>query len=228
MLAQIASFWPILIIINFLSVPLFIVLVRTSSRMLIAVYLLILIGVEALAALFGVWAFGGAFGPGLILFCSAALGFPMAALVWLAGRRFLKSIFAQDEGRKKIYTYGGLFIIGLQLVPMLGQTAIKSGCFALSRSRARPIIEALEVYKNEKGMYPEHLDELVPPHLPELPQPACTQIAGSVDLERNHFSLRECRLAQRLFKQLNYYAVVPMAILGPEGVYPLRAGSWRE
>jgi hypothetical protein len=189
---QIQYLWPILILMNFLSVPVFILLVRNSPKALIAVFLLLMIGLEIIAAFFGVWAFGGAFGPGLILFCSSLLGFPMAGLIWLGGRRFLAPLFQKDDGRKKIYTYGGTFIICLQLVPMLGQMGINSGCYAVSRNQAGPVIEALEAYLTERGMYPDHLDELVPDYLPDLPRPACKGIAGSVDAERNLFSIRDC------------------------------------
>ena len=34
---------------------------------------------------------------------------------------------------------------------------------------AAPIISALELYKNERGSYPESLDDLIPKYIPEMP-----------------------------------------------------------
>lgn len=65
---------------------------------------------------------------------------------------------------------------------------IKQACGTANSPRIQEISSALSSYQEERGLYPQELEELVPEYLPEIPSPACSFISGLPRL----FQLNDC------------------------------------
>lgn len=82
------------------------------------------------------------------------------------------------KSKSRLFTCGGIFLLSVVafLCLTLGLLAQFYGLDGPSRqngeSRAAPILSALQEYKNETGIYPADLTELVPTYLPSIPKPA--------------------------------------------------------
>lgn len=189
--------WPfnptlIFLIISVAAVPVFIFLIwKYPVRWTVA--LLIGLTLESiLVAFYTVYAFGGAFGPGIVLFCLSPLIMFVAFLILLGARQPFLRAYPTDKIRQRVYLLGGLFVIGLQASPMLGNFAIDATCFTLTQQRAGPMITALETYRQDQGHYPEDLALLTPTYLPALPTPACSWLSENQGLAKG-FALEQCQ-----------------------------------
>ena len=67
--------------------------------------------------------------------------------------------------------------MALQLSPVFGQLGVNGFCFRMHREEARPIIEAVEAYRQDHGEYPASLGALVPGYLDAVPVPPCSSLS---------------------------------------------------
>jgi hypothetical protein len=188
---------PVLVIISFLSVPAFILLLWKGSVKLALAFLVFMIAESVLAALCAVYTFGGAFGPGMLMFCLSFLAVPLSLLILLLGRRPFFRVFAEDRQRCRFYLIGGLLIAALQLSPVVGHYAIRAICHAQNRRTGAQIIMTVETYKREHGSYPEDLSALVPKYMPALPSPGCSWLSSN-EWAEDGFALQRCRSGEVL------------------------------
>ncbi len=179
---------------RFLALPLFILLLWKRSRRAAVAFLALVFVEGILAAFCTVYTFSGAFGPGMVLFCSPFLAAPISLLVLLLAYRPFSRAWAGDEAapRRRFYLVGGMFILLWQLTPILGHYGIRSACYARNRDIGADLIAGVENYYQEQGRYPESLDDLVPAYVPARPTPGCAWLSGSGPWDRQGFELTRC------------------------------------
>jgi hypothetical protein len=172
------------------AVPIFILLIWKRSIRAAAAWLVFLV-LESIAAVFlSVYA-SGMFGLGGIMACLALpTGFVSLLVLLILLRRFFQT-FGQDQPRRRFYLIGGLIIVVLQVGLFIGQSGVKSACFAQTRRQAAPIIAAVESYHQEHGSYPEELEEIPLTSLPGLPSPGCGWSRTSSSSQAG-FKLAQC------------------------------------
>jgi hypothetical protein len=64
-------------------------------------------------------------------------------------------------------------IVVSYILPYFGYFGIRGYCFWQNIQLAEPIIEAVENYRAENGIYPNHLSWLIPVYLDEMPSATC-------------------------------------------------------
>jgi hypothetical protein len=182
----------IFVCISAAAVPLFVFLLRKYSIKLALVGVVALIIEAILASFYTVYAFGGAFGPGFILYCISPL-VTLFSLTVLVFPRSFPPTFNQDWRRRTFYWVAGLLIVSLQLCPFVGSYFINFNCYVANQVKAEEMIAALEAYRQDQGQYPEELETLIPTYLPSLPTPACGSLSG--DSRKPEFDLEQCRFS---------------------------------
>jgi hypothetical protein len=136
--------------------------------------------------------FGGAFGAGMVVGCLSALLVPISLVLWLLLRRPFRQKFAEDIGRLKMYFFGSLIIILTQLLPFVGSYAINFACFSFTQHNAAPLINAIEQYRQQIGVYPAEFEDLAPTYLQMVPTPACGWLSGQDYRSQVGFELIAC------------------------------------
>ncbi len=191
------ALWLFIAIIPFAAAPIFLFLVWKSPKLALF-FLGLLIPAGIFSAFFTVYTFGGAFGPGILLFCLGILSPPISLIVLLAGRRALLRKFPEDSRRRKLLVAGGLVLTFFCAAPLASSTLINPTCFRLTQRQGDQIVEAMEDYRQVEGDYPASLDALIPGYLPALPKPACEWFAYRPGGIGRHFELLQCSTGELL------------------------------
>jgi hypothetical protein len=191
------ALWLIIAIIPFTTAPVFLFLVWKSPKYA-WLFLGLLIPAGVFTAFFTVYTFGGAFGPGILLFCLGILSPPVSLIVLLAGRRVLLRKFPEDSRRRKLLVAGGLALFFFCAAPLSSSTLINPTCFRLTQRQGNQIVEAIQGFKKVEGDYPTSIDELIPHYLPILPKPACEFFAYHPEGIGRHFELLQCSTGELL------------------------------
>jgi hypothetical protein len=184
---------PILfILVNLSLLPIFILLIKRMPLWASYIFLLAIIPESALVALYTLLNFGGAFGPGILLFCVSALTLP---LIFIAAITIGMRLFPQLDGtRKAVYGLGGILILLAQTSPIFGNYGIGGYCDAKAREYGNEIVAAIQQYQKDHGVYPEEIENLVPGYLPSVPTHNCTGVLG---LQNEAFvadyEIKQCR-----------------------------------
>ena len=171
---------PILfIVINLSLLPLFILLIKRAPLWASGVFLLALIPESVLVALYTLSTFGGAFGPGILLFCASALIVPV---IFIAAIIMGMRLFPQLDGtRRMVYGLGSILILLAQTSPILGNYGIGGYCDARVKDYGNEIVEVIQGYQKDHGAYPEEIEDLVPDYLPSVPIFNCMGAPGLQD-----------------------------------------------
>lgn len=183
-----------LLVVNLALLPLFVILIRKTSARWVIVFLGAAALFGVLNALFTVLSFGGAFGPGVLLFFSACLIAPVSFLLLLILWRSTGRVLGNDRGRRVLYWAGGLSVIVLQAAPLLGNLGIGGYCDRQTERVGDTIVAAVREYQANTGNYPASLQELIPKYLNQLPTSSCLGAAGPTA----EFRLEQCRPAPML------------------------------
>jgi hypothetical protein len=178
------------LVIHLASIPVFIALLWKGSVKAAVVWLAFLLPESVAAVLLSVYA-GGMFGLGSVLLCLSPFTVLISLLLLLIPLSRFSRAFAEDRPRRRFYILGGLLIIALQVSVFAGHFGVRSACFAQTRSRARPVIAAVEAYRQEHDRYPQELDAVIPAYLPSLPSAACGWLVSSEHTDRE-FALKQC------------------------------------
>ena len=177
----------VLILIDLTAFPIYAVALSKKPSIALG-FLVFLIVSSALNAFFTILTFGGAFGPGFLVFLSACLAIPMSAIFLLIGWPFFYRAVGKNYLRHSLYLGGGLIIVCLQFAPLYGDLGIGGACDKRTMQIGNQIVVELENYRQDNGEYPTELNALVPGYLSQLPTNKCL---GSVGPEIT-FQLREC------------------------------------
>ncbi|GEM_PF-1889794 len=185
---------PVLALFRALALPLFILLLWKRSVRAAAAFLVLVFLEGVIAAFYTVYTFGGAFGLGIMLFCSPFLSVPLSLLVLLLAYRPFSRAWTGGEAapRRRFYLFGGLFILVWQLAPVVGYYGIGSACYAQNRRIGADLIAAVETYRQEQGRYPDSLEAIVPAYAPAIPAPGCAWLSGAGPWDRQGFELARC------------------------------------
>ena len=178
------------LVIHLAAIPVFVALLWKRGIKAAAFSLAFLLLESVAAAFLSVYA-GGMFGLGSMLVCLSPFTVAISLLLLLILLGRFTRAFAQDRPRIRFYVIGGLLIVVLQAGVFAGHFGVRSACFAQTRRRARPVIAAVESYRQEHGSYPQKLDEVIPTYLPSLPSAACGWLQSSDYVDRE-FALKRC------------------------------------
>jgi hypothetical protein len=166
--------------------------------------------------LYSVWLVGY-FG---ILSC---LFFPIlgvVALFLLVYRK--KSESNSNAGLTKIALISVTFILLLILSPLIS-ILLESGCDALHRRQALPLINAVEQYKSENNEFPINSQTIVPNYLKEMPGAVCLLPIDIIYGTRNdvsRYQIVKCNDEERAF------VVVRTTLFGNKQIYSLTSHEW--
>jgi len=82
--------------------------------------------------------------------------------------------FESDTNRSK-FSYGmiGIFLLASLSYSPLMSRGITDICDGIQQDEVIPLIEAMEVYRHEKGFYPEDFSDVSPNYIQQIPQPFC-------------------------------------------------------
>lgn len=162
--------WVIIFVVNVIAMFVYVYLVWGSSLEVLIVFLLAsLIGslLTALYAGYVLWPIG------LCLTCLSPITMLLSIGILIANRRKIIKDLQFGHLSHKIYTVCGLFIALLQLSPIIGFFSVSEVCSGVARTKAEPVISALDEYHRDHSEYPEDIDALVPNYLHELPPAVC-------------------------------------------------------
>ncbi len=173
------------------SLPLYIFILWKSWKLAI-IYLTLTFTLLIYIAFFSVHNFGGAFGAGMVLSCLAAFLGPISLIVWILLRHPFQRKYADDLTRRRMYFFGGILVISLQLFPIIGSYSIDSACFRITQRNAEPIISAVETYFQEMGVFPQELEFLQPEYMSKLPTPGCIWLATQDYRPQVSFEIQTC------------------------------------
>jgi hypothetical protein len=178
----------IVVILDFISLPFFLVWASSGKTKKANIILLFKPLTTLVCIYFMFTQFGGGFFLGAV--------YPFAALI-IAFYMFIVYVILMVTRRKELgfpklrfirNLIFGLLIVITIAIPPLAYLPIVEEC-SLSNSVKIPIIsKAMESYYQDHGEYPEELDELVPLYLPSLPVPSCHFLYGAT----LQFHLRSC------------------------------------
>ena len=191
-----AMLFYLIIGLHLAAIPIYIVLLWKRPIRAAAIWLAFLFLESIAVTLWSVYT-GGMFGPGTFVVClspfTVAISF---LLLFIFFRRFNRA-FEGERLRRMVYLIGGLIVVALQVIVFAGHYGVKSACFARTRRRAAPVIDAVEAYRRARGDYPHTLDDLVPSYLQSLPAPACEWLRGEANTPAA-FALERCRSGETL------------------------------
>jgi hypothetical protein len=172
------------------AIPIFAVLLWKRSIRAAAVWVIFLVLESIVAAFVSVYA-GGMFGLGSILVCLTPFTIVVSLLLFFILLLRIFRVSEENQRQRRFYLVGGLFIVALQIVVFAGHFGIQSACFAQTRGRAAPVIDAVETYRQANGSYPQELGEIVPSYLPVLPSPSCGWLRTD-SYAQAEFALERC------------------------------------
>ena len=189
--------WFLLPLFSFLSMPVFILILWRGGKRAGQIFLLIMTLESVLAAFYGVHTFGGAFGPGMMIFCLSFVVFLVSLILLIfIHSRFYRQ-FIEDEDRKKLYIRGGLIILLLQFSPVIGYFIIRISCSMQTHINAQPIIQAITAYHEDTGEFPRTLEMLPNPDGNNIPAPGCAWLEWDTGYP-NRFEIVQCRNGETL------------------------------
>ena len=90
-----------------------------------------------------------------------------------------------------MYWLAVLLIPLIMVTPFFDMILFRSACFSLNQRAAEPILEAMETYHQELGVYPEVITALIPEYLDEIPAGRCKPLPGSSIAEPS-FTITKC------------------------------------
>ena len=210
--------WWILVLFPFVISPIFYIILQKNWTRLAAAVILLLILESIVSAFYSIYTFGGAFGPGMLLFCLSPLSTPTAVIIFIFFRRRFLRDYGQDRKRRKIYKIGMAIFIVACLSPFIGHFLIDAGCRTANKIKALPLIQALNTYNEEHTKYPETTEPLLPVYLDEIPSPGCAWLSG-INHPNNAFNIIHCDNERTL---LTSYTVDGASIHR----YNFASGSW--
>lgn len=191
-----------LIAFNFVTLPIFIALLWKGFTKLARGSLAVALLESVFAALYTILTFGGAFGPGLVLFCFSPVSIPLSLIIWILLRRpFNKAV--QDTVRRRLYVVGGLALVAFQLAPIVGDYGIGGYCDGQGTHVGNQIVAAMQKYKQDNGRYPDQLAALPPNYLPSIPTFRCLPNVGPV----TQFGVQQCPDGKVLLTTQSYDGV---------------------
>jgi hypothetical protein len=214
------------------AASIFIVLLKRDNRRIQPFFWLALIAATIALGIFTAYTFSNFFpGPG----CFITLFTLPAAIVTLLtfrlqAKRFYRAI-GDEQRRRRRFQAATLVIPLLQLsVPAIG-LGYFGQCIMLSEQAARPIIAALETYKNETGHYPvlsspyeSDLQFLVPRYLSAIPARPCALPfeVPALFIEHDDWSLYFCNNSPGQDTLL----LVPTIGTDAKQIYNPKTGRW--
>jgi len=189
--------WFLLPLVSFLSMPLFILILWLNGKRAANIFLLIMALESVLAALYSVHTFGGAFGPGMMIFCLSFVVFLISLILFIfIHSRFYQS-FIEDEERKKNYIRGGLLILLMQFSPVIGYFVIRVSCSIQTHRNAQPIIQDINTYYQESGKYPDTLQDVNILDEEIFPLPGCSWLEWDTGYP-NKYEIVQCSSGETL------------------------------
>lgn len=155
---------------------------RGVKRQLAWLPLVLMLCLTPIVSYITVISFSGAFGPGTLMICGAI---PFAVVGFLvhhyAGRRSEKAKNDMPSLQWWIKLLLTIYIVVINLAPLLGFNFITGTCSNIHARQARPIIAALKAYQTDYGNYPSDLGELESSYIGYIPQPLCFHIFPITD-----------------------------------------------
>jgi hypothetical protein len=214
------------------AASIFIVLLKRDYRLIQPFFWLALVAATFALGIFTAYTFSSFFpGPG----CFITLFTVPAAIVTLLTFRFRAKGFYQaigdEQRRRRWFQAATLAVPLLQLsVPAIA-LGYAAQCSLQNQQAARPIIAALETYKNETGHYPtlsspyrSDLQFLVPRYLPAIPARPCTLPfeVPALSIEHEDWSVYFCSNSPGQETLL----LVPIIGTATKQTYNLKTGQW--
>lgn len=137
---------------------------------------------------------GGGFGPGVIMFCTAA-PISMLSLGYVVAR-------SHDLGKTMApFTYWllGLMLVAGQAAPVWGSTTLERACMQRTTERAAPLIAAVQQYTAAHKAPPTHINQVVPAYLPAAPEMACQWIWRGARATEPEFRITACTWQEQTY-----------------------------
>jgi len=213
--SMLTSFAIALITVNALALPFFTVILKQISRRWAMAFLGLMTLESILVAFYTVLTFGGAFGPGILLFFSPCLTIPLSLIMLAVGWPFASRAASRSNPQRGLYLTGGMAIIAMQAAPIVGNITISGYCDGQTMQAGNQIVAALQEYKRYQGNYPSSLETLVPGYLAQVPQQQCLRPLG----RKVGFQLAQC--------SNNVMLLTTHSFNGAEALrYNFQAGNW--
>ena len=171
------GFWFVILGLLTVAFPLY-VLVLWKSWKLAVVYLIAFLSFGVYIAFYCARNFGGAFVAGMTVGCLSVLLVPISIVICFILRRPFRNKYGEDVRRLRLYSLGGVGIMLTQLLPIAGSQAINTACFSSTQRNAAALIDAIDTYRQQNGVYPSVLGDLTPTYLLILPTPACSWLSA--------------------------------------------------
>ncbi|HAE59823.1 MAG TPA: hypothetical protein DCG54_10045 [Anaerolineae bacterium] len=175
----------IFVLINLALLPVFIFILK-RFHLWVSFALLFTVTLETIfVAFYTLIGFGGAFGPGVLLFCASAVLTPVIflALIIIGVRQFHQL----NNSQKIVFTIGCIIILFAQLAPVIGDFGIGGYCDKKRMEFGEYLTTAIRQYHNDNGEYPSTIESLIPKYLPGKPVYNCME---NLELKNDSFTAR--------------------------------------
>jgi len=179
-------------LLNIALFPIFILSIRRSPLWFFIIFFLVIVAESIFVSFYTLINFEGAFGPGVLAFCASALIVPFMIVAWIV---FGVRLFPQlDSTRRKVYGIGGLLILLAQAAPLIGNYGIGGYCDAKARDYGNEVMQAVQRYQKDHGIYPTEIVSLIPDYLPAAPAHHCMSGLGlNYDSFVAEYEIKQCR-----------------------------------
>jgi len=164
-----------LFLFSLLSIEIYDELVKKKSSKLTVTFVVLAFLISIYFAFYSLATYLEIWGPGIYLAC---LSIPLTIMLFLSWLRKLSTDYVDCSGTQRGYLIliGGFSVVFMQLAPSVGFFTISNYCYRQTERVGLEIANAMEVYRSDRGVYPDELSKLVPEYLEEEPLPPCTNL----------------------------------------------------
>ena len=103
-----------------------------------------------------------------------------------------EEVLQSEQPVRRMFWLTAVLIPMILITPFFDLVLFRSACFSLNKRAAAPIVSALSTYRQDVGAYPEHISDLSPGYLEQIPQGRCQPLPGS-SLTKPAFQIEKCR-----------------------------------
>ena len=181
----------IFVITGLVLFPIFTIFIKRFPSWVSFLFLFLTMTGAIFTAFYTIVTFGGAFGPGLLLFLSSVVVTFIGILIWMFSS---KNLFEHIEKKKKnLYILGSCIIIFAQFSPVIGKYGIGGYCDIKITQFGNSIVVAIQEYKHQNNVYPTTLYKLKPEYFQKDPVYSCMgKIGISHETLVANFYFQEC------------------------------------
>ena len=177
-----------------ISLALLIIFVIAVTRLPIKAIVAVCVAIITEGIIFAFYTlinFGGAFGPGILLFFVSPVMTIIVLVALVAGGKLRSEL---DKQRQTFYRVGAVLLLSTQLAPIIGIIGIGGYCDNQTRKLGDKIVAAIQAYKNNTGAYPTRIEALARDYgKGEISYSCMNGLGVNIDQFTARFRIQECR-----------------------------------